>query len=394
VKRVRLRTAGFALALLLLGRTDAWAQAGFYLVPSLSLAEEFDDNVFITSTNKSSDFITRFTPGIELGYRSEPFTLLVRSSVDTEIFARNSALDDVAARKRAALALKYLPNRLLTLGLDTSYIETSTPSGLVGTAGLQFARTKATELFVIPYALYQFTPADSARLQYTFSRDTVAGESLLPGASLVAGGVTTAGGVTDYTHRIDPSFAHQFTTLDTGALHYRASIFETQGARTVLSQAPMAAWVRQLTPLTSFTIRGGPRFIDDGSVQPEVYARLDHQLRFAKVGLEYVRTDGILLGHPGPVETESVTGNVEFEPLRLLTVKVQPTYTRIFDGVLQRTSTLRVYGVAATAEYPITSWLTARLTYKFSYQEQVGPDLFHNLVTLSLDAGYPIRIGQ
>lgn len=385
---MRLRTAALAVTLLVLGlHPDVWAQAGFYLIPSFSLAEEFDDNVFVTSVDKRWDFITRFTPGIELGYRSEPFTLLASSSFDAEIFARNSGLNDAAARKRAALALKWLPDRLLTVGLDASYIETTTPSGLVGAAGLQLARTPATELVVTPYATYQFTTADSARLQYTFTRDTI-------DAGPTVSGVTLTEKVTDYTHRIDPSFAHQFTPLDTGALHYRASIFETQGARTVLSQAAMVAWVRQLTPQTSFTIRGGPRFIDDGSVQPEVFARIEHVLRLGKLGLEYIRSDGLLVGHPGPVELESITGSVEFEPLKLLTVKILPTYVRIFDGVLRSTTTTRSYGVGATAAYPLTTWLAARLTYKFSHQEQVGPDINHNIVTLSLDAGYPIRLGQ
>ena len=368
--------AGVAVAVVLAGHTAAWAQARFYVIPTFRVAEEFDDNVFVTSTNKLSDLITRFPPGVELGYRSEPFTLLARSSFDAEVFVDNSQLNDVAARKRAAVELKYLPYHLLALDLDLSYIETTTPSGLLGTAGLQFARTNATELVVAPAALYQFTPSDSGRFGYSFIRDTI------------------EGGPTDYTHRIEPSFAHRFTPLDTGALHYRGSVFETGGARTVTSHAAMVAWVRQLTPVTYLTLRGGPRVDDDGSVQPEVYARLDHAIRFAKLGLEYVRTNGILLGHPGPVEVESVSGSVEFEPLKLLTVKVEPTYSRVFGGVLKTTPTTRAYGLAASAAYPLTAWLTARLAYRFSFQEQPGPDLHHNLVTLSLDAGYPFRLGQ
>src|SRR5262249_37063157 len=136
----------------------AWAQAGFYVTPSLSVAEEYDDNVFVSPTNKQSDFITRFTPGVELGYRSEPFTLLASSSIDSEIYARNTDLDDVAVRKRAALAVRYLPYRLLTLGLDASYFVTETPSELVPATGLQLGRAKATELNVTPSAAYQITP--------------------------------------------------------------------------------------------------------------------------------------------------------------------------------------------------------------------------------------------
>jgi hypothetical protein len=352
----------------------ALAQAGFYITPSLRLSEEFDDNVFVTSSGQRSDLITRFTPGVELGYRSEPFTLLARSYFDSEIYVDNSQLDDAAARKFASLELKYLPYRLLTLSLDVGYTDTTTPTGLTGAAGLQLARSHATELVAIPVAAYQLTPLDLLKLRYWFARDTVEGEPTL------------------YVHRIEPSVSHQFTSLDTGLLSYRASIFQTEGLRTVSSHAPTVGWIRQLTPVTSITVQAGPRFIDDGSVEPEVHARLEHAFKVARVALDYQRTDGIRLGTSGPIEVETIAGSVEMEPLKLLTVKVGPSYTRTFGGVLEPTPTIRVYSLGMSAAYPITSWLTARASYSFAYQDQSGPDIHRNLVTISLDAAYPIRI--
>ena len=113
----------------------ALAQTGWVVLPSFTLAEEFDDNVFVSTTDPKSDFITRFTPGLQLGYRSEPFTLLVSSSIDAEIYANNSELSDAANRKRAALEVKYLPYRLLTVSLNVTYFKTNTPSELVPTTG-------------------------------------------------------------------------------------------------------------------------------------------------------------------------------------------------------------------------------------------------------------------
>ena len=74
----------------------ALAQTGWVILPSFSLAEEFDDNVFVSTTDPKSDFITRFTPGLQLGYRSVPFTLLASGSIDAEIYANNSELSDAA----------------------------------------------------------------------------------------------------------------------------------------------------------------------------------------------------------------------------------------------------------------------------------------------------------
>src|SRR6266545_2672982 len=98
----------------------ARAQTGWVVLPSFTLAEEFDDNVFVSTTDPQSDFITRMTPGLQLGYRSEPF-------------------------------------RLLTVSLNVTYFETNTPSELVPTTGLQLARIRATQLAIIPAATYQIT---------------------------------------------------------------------------------------------------------------------------------------------------------------------------------------------------------------------------------------------
>lgn len=178
-------------AFLVAAPVAALAQAGFYITPSLRLSEEFDDNVVVTASGERADFITRFTPGIELGYRSEPFTLLARSSFDAEVFADNPDL--AAARKRASPELKYLPCRLLTLSLDASSIDTTTPSGLAGASGVQLARGHATELIVIPTAAYQLTARDALTLRYLFARDTL------------------DSGPTVITHRVEPSVSDQFT---------------------------------------------------------------------------------------------------------------------------------------------------------------------------------------
>src|SRR5256885_6776334 len=69
-----------------------WAQAGWYYIPSLSLYEEFDDNIF-SSTNRTSDFITRLSNGWKIGYRSRPFTLLLTSSLHGELVPNHHELD-------------------------------------------------------------------------------------------------------------------------------------------------------------------------------------------------------------------------------------------------------------------------------------------------------------
>jgi hypothetical protein len=168
--------------------------------------------------------------------------------------------------------------------------------------------------------------------------------------------------------------------------------FQTEGVRTVTSHAPTIGWIRQLTPVTLLTLQAGPRFIDDGSVQPEAHGRLEHAFKLVRVALDYLRTDSILLGRAGSIEVEAISASAEMEPLKRLTLKLEPSYTRTFGGVLERISTLRAYGIGLSAAYPIVSWLTARAAYRFVWQQETGPDIHHNLVTLSLEAAYPVRV--
>lgn len=364
--------AALALVVVAMGvAPSAWAQAGFYVTPSFAIAEEYDDNVFVSSVSPQSDFITRFTPGIALGYRSEPFTLLVSSSIDAEIYAENTELSNVANRKRAALDLKYLPYRLLTLGLDVKYFETNTPGELVPTTGLQLTRTQGTELDVTPSATYQITAVDTARSSYEFTRYTLEGSP----DSIV--------------HHVRLGYSHQFTPVDTGSIGYRLAIFTTQDFPNTITNTPTLGWVHRFSPNTVLTLEAGPRFVDDGSVEPEAHVGFEHTFKLAKVGFDFLRTEGVVVGRPGKVEIESVTGFIEATPLKALTVRFEPGWYRTFDGI---DPTANVYGFALSGVYQIQRWLAAHLTYRFAHQDQVGATLSHNIVTLGLDASYPIRV--
>src|SRR6266581_629234 len=133
------------------------ASPGWYLIPSFRLSEDFDDNIFATSEHKEWDFVSRFSPGLAGGYRSEPFTLLVSGGFDAEVFARHPELNDATSGWHVGLDALYLPIRPLAFGLTFAYIETKTLSTLplaVGIAPtviapatvLEFGRKRATFL--------------------------------------------------------------------------------------------------------------------------------------------------------------------------------------------------------------------------------------------------------
>ena len=360
------------------------ASPGWYLIPSFFLTEEFDDNIFATSEQKQWDFISRFSPGLAGGYRSEPFTLLLSGGFDAEVFARHPELNDAVSGWHVGLDALYLPIRPLAFGLTFPYIETNTTATLplpVGIAPtviapatvLEFGRRKATFLTAAPSAAYQFTPLTFATATYTYTHDTIQdGESTTVNSPVLR-------------------LSHQFTSLDTGTLGYRVAVYDIEGSPTRTSHAPTVGWTRALTPQTKLFLEGGPRF-SDGDVGPEVSARLEQDFRWAKLALAYARSEGFILGQPGIVTTETYLGSIVMEPVKSLLVSVGPTITKLSG---KQTLDTNFYELVASASYPILRWLTARATYRFGYVEQLGAgDILRNVFSVSLEATYPYRVGQ
>jgi hypothetical protein len=358
--------------------------AGYYLLPSLRLTEEFDSNIFGTSSNRQWDFITRFSPGLSGGYRSEPFTLLVNGGFDAAIYPRHPDLNDATQGWHAGLDSIYRPTRPLALGLTVSYIETQTPSTLPVPVGLaptviapatvlEFGLVRATFLNVSPSMAYQFTPLTWGTAAYSYIHDTI------------------EDGLSTTANNIELRLFHRFSPRDTGVLGYRTTVIDNGGGfSTAVDYAPTVGWTHQFTPEIKASVEGGPLFANDGSVNPNVSARIEQQLKLGRIALGYSRSDGFVLGEPGLVKTETFAGSFDFEPFKSLAISVGPTITNLSGEQIRFT---RIYDLIASASYPILRWLTARAMYRYGFEQVSGSgNIPRSIFSLSLEAAYPYRI--
>lgn len=69
--------------------------AEFEVHPSLAVNQEYTDNVFETSANRVSDYITRALPGIVMSYKSPAFTGDLNYLFDYRHYAKNSRKDEI-----------------------------------------------------------------------------------------------------------------------------------------------------------------------------------------------------------------------------------------------------------------------------------------------------------
>lgn len=356
----------------------ALAQPGYYITPSFGFTELYNDNVFYTSSNRKADFISRFSPGILGGYESEPLTLLAGYTFDGEIFAHRTELNTAMARQSASLNFRHLPNRALTLSMRGEYAETQTPGELNLLTGLPTGRERGDRFLVDPSIAYRFDRLTAGRVGYTFTKDDFAG-------------------VTTDTHVGKVGFDRRITASDTGSLEYtfRQSVFNGDDITRAHVLSP--SWTHEFTPLTSFTLRAGPRF-SEGFVDADVSASIRYRPKPGEVSLVYSRSQATALGVRGTTRTNSVTLLVKYRLLPLLEISASPSY---FRSTLAN-SVADVYRAKLDATYEITRWLSLVGFYEFAYQNGIltgtpgatgrHDNISNNIVLLSLVAKFRTRV--
>jgi hypothetical protein len=115
----------WVLSLLLLLAPSTYGQV-LTLTPSLSLSERYDDNIFQTSSNKESDFVTVVTPAIRVQYTPAPETTLdIDYRAAIEFFAENSGQNQVS--QHGFLRLTFPLARVLSLDVRDTLVITEEP---------------------------------------------------------------------------------------------------------------------------------------------------------------------------------------------------------------------------------------------------------------------------
>jgi hypothetical protein len=378
--------------------TPGWGQAGVYAKPWIAYGEEFDDNVFNSTQSRKSDVIARFTPGVEFGYRSEPFTLLASYDFDAEIFAKNTKLTQPQARQRGGLHFEYRPTRIWTLGFTGEYLETERPQDLNVTTGISGARERSRGYFFLPTFAYRFNPLTSALARYTFSHNERTPD-------LTVDEIEAANETRNDEHEARVAFERDLTSKDKGSLTYGFRHFMSDGAQlaelsgdgkeTSSSHFFSLGWIRELSALTTLSLRGGPRF-SSGEVAPEVEGALTRRFRRGEAAFIYGRTQNIAVGRSGPVETESYLGSLSYQFLSRFTVRANPAYY-INDG---EDTKIKVYRLDLSGVYSITPWLSLQGIYRFSFERERGQalrsanggDRYRNVVFVELTAAPEYRL--
>jgi hypothetical protein len=387
--------------------------AGWYLIPSAAVVEEYDSNIFGSREDPTSDFITRLIGGLALGYRSLPLTALVSYEIAGEIYAKNSELNNVGDRQRARFLLEYRPERRLELGFEAFYGRTNDTKRLVGEPAptiptpvpaptpapapgepapgpdvpepgvvvpgvtvVEFDRQLTEVVRISPSVSYEFTPRLRGDAAYTF---LYIDEEDQP---------------TSTEHGLRLGLVRELTQVDTGRVTYRFRYFDFgTDSDTTYSNAITLGWERQVTPRLNILLDAGPRVEEDDGVGLEARARVSYRFQQASVSFAYSRTQQIVVGVDGPQTVDRFSGSVTWRPLINLVTGASGSVNLVSsDDTNGSSQDETIYSVSAHVAYRLTRRLTARARYDFSLEHERSGDTVGHVVSIALEYEEPVRI--
>ena len=161
----------FNAILLLIGILACRTASGDELkfAPSVALKEEYNDNIFFSTTNKTSDFISTLTPGIELSDRSERLDANILLQLHDIMYAKTSDLNSIDQDYTGRVRFQLSPRT--TLSSIAEYTLDSRPDRELATTGLVVGPTKRHRQLYSLTGERAVTELTSAVMAYTYEQD-------------------------------------------------------------------------------------------------------------------------------------------------------------------------------------------------------------------------------
>jgi hypothetical protein len=139
------------------------------LVPSCEIKEEFNDNIYLTSTGRQSDFIRSLIPGIAFLRATERHRLELSTGLTWHNYTRTADIKTMDYQYNARLASRLTP--LDDIGLSAAFVRDTRPDSVNSATGLP-ANNGQDHYQYSAQLGRQVSTASSAALEYSYIQDT------------------------------------------------------------------------------------------------------------------------------------------------------------------------------------------------------------------------------
>ena len=356
------------------------------LAPSLFIGGAWTDNVFLTSTDKQSDFFTELSPGLQLSFRGAPdYGLAVGYVFTSEIYVEHPELDTAQANQAATFAAFYKIAPTLRFDFHAGYLADNNTTGS-GIAGISTGRTASQGGFATGDLSWSFDPQTTFQFLGSWYAQSF-------------GSTTSNVSVNSYdTYSFTANVSRRVTPILSGQASYqflRSNVSNGDNAEYHLIQLGGGY---QLTQSLSVGVAAGPQIVTIGDQGVSLATQIGAtQLlsNWGSAGLSYTRSQQPTGGLGGTAETNSfsVFFGATNVLVRDLTVGASAVFTTADSGNSRINA--NSLGGGAVATYPITPWMLAVLAYTYFRQGSSGSALSSfdvNQVTLGVELFYPLRL--
>lgn len=359
--------------------------ARFTFTPTITLFEEYNDNVLLDNSHRRSDWITAIAPGFSFDLRSDTYRLAFAYDFVAELYSRESKFDDAFSRQSGNLDARYRAGKQVTLTLADTFIN-SLDTSAISTTGIATGRSRSWSNTVIPGAAWEIDPLWTARIFGTYTTLRYERRGLVD---------------SDIYH-LTPSIERRLTETVIGVLAYEFGDFDVQREPNVVTHTPRVGARYRLTRTLSGSLSAGPTFevSADGKdrIEAAVTAGLRQEFQLGFVGLDYDRGVGTAGGLGGTTENDVIGARLGLTGLvKNLTVDFTANYGHVRSSLVRssdRRIEVQTWTAGVRTVYKATTWMSLYFGYLFFEQlpggTSVGVRADQNRVSFGVLFGYPL----
>jgi hypothetical protein len=283
---------------------DYITDIGLKIMPSLVVKEEYNDNIFLNSTNEEGDFITTIRPGISLSLPGNYLKLDLNYGLEYLIFQDHTEANETSPSdtQRASLNAEILPDRDFSVKVqDDIYRVVIDERRPFSEENTYVNKTTLNHLMVNPRYQFRSIQTIEATLGYQFEQYDYQSSQ----ANNASSNTFTLGLVKNLSSRFD-IFAN-----------YAFQLFQAEGTEDYRLQYITGGFSWTASPRLKLEGFGGVSLLDYRDSQDHTLPRWQGKAEFQatkRVSLELLYQESLLLStDEGVYRSKSVTGNIGYD---------------------------------------------------------------------------------
>lgn len=368
----------------LLGLLSPRPRGPIVLTPSITISEEFNDNLFLDNNNKRWSFETEGSPALTLVINKPTLQLAAGYSFTSTWYARDEQFNNWFDHQNFIVGAFYRATPQLTLTLSDRFVQDHN-TNVVSPQGTSSGRQESWSNSLGPGAIWRIGGQTRLSASATYVIQHFSGQ-----------------GLTDSeTYGFQGALDHSFTTRFSAEIGYQFTYLNLQGSENSTTHVPTVGFSYRLTPTLTASVSGGPSFTEVGSqteLSPTVTATLTQAWLWGAGTLQYARGVAVAGGLGGSTDTQTFSGVLALTTLkRGLLLLFSPAYSIAESLSSSQTGQVdvRTLTINLTVAYQLAPYISVFGGYQFLYQRTGGSsttqaDVDQNRVRFGFQFGYPI----